>query len=184
MIQLKKMPGRPGRGGPPEGTGGCRDRRHPPIRQLPLRRLEGGVADPPDGSLPPVQPRVRRQHGGRSAVLLSPAGPAGRARALLYYEGDNDIPMGYTPGEVWELTRRVLSWARTDAGGRLPVVLLGLKHAPAWPLSVLSRTSITLGSAPPPRRTRIPSMSTRPPSSRMRRECEDGALQRRPAASE
>lgn len=98
--------------------------------------------------------------------LVRPAAP----RALLYYEGDNDIPMGYTPGEVWELTRRVLSWARTDAGGRLPVVLLGLKHAPARPLSVLSRTSTTLGSAPPPRRTRIPSMSTRPPSSRMRRD--------------
>lgn len=59
--------------------------------------------------------------------LVRPAAP----RALLYYEGDNDIPMGYTPGEVWELTRRVLTWARTDAGGRLPVVLLGLKHAPA-----------------------------------------------------
>ncbi len=40
--------------------------------------------------------------------LVRPAAP----RALLYYEGDNDIPMGYTPGEVWELTRRVLSWAR------------------------------------------------------------------------
>lgn len=59
--------------------------------------------------------------------LVRPAAP----RALLYYEGDNDIPLGYTPGEIWELTRRVLAWARYDAGGRLPVVLLGLKHAPA-----------------------------------------------------
>ena len=40
--------------------------------------------------------------------LVRPAAP----RALLYYEGDNDIPMGYTPGRSGELTRRVLSWAR------------------------------------------------------------------------
>ena len=95
--------------------------------------------------------------------LVRPAAP----RALLYYEGDNDIPMGYTPGEVWELTRRVLSWARTDV---CRWSSSGSSMRRPGPLSVLSRTSTTLGSAPPPRRTRIPSMSTRPPSSRMRRD--------------
>ena len=59
--------------------------------------------------------------------LVRPVAP----RALLYYEGDNDLALGYTPSEVWELSKRVLAWARHDAPGRLPIVLLGLKHAPA-----------------------------------------------------
>lgn len=99
------------------------------------------------------------------------AGPAGRAPGAALLRGRQRHPYGLhaggglgtdPPGALLGPDRR----GRTSAGGPSS----GSSMRRPGPLSVLSRTSTTLGSAPPPRRTRIPSMSTRPPSSRMRRD--------------
>lgn len=63
-------------------------------------------------------PAVNRGFGGSTAEhalyfydrLVRPLKP----RALVWYEGDNDMPCGYSPEEAFFLSERVFAWTRKD----------------------------------------------------------------------
>ena len=53
-----------------------------------------------------------------------------RPSILVYYEGDNDLGLGYSPDEVIELTHRLFEWARHDLPG-IRFVVIPVKDYPA-----------------------------------------------------
>ncbi|MDD3244057.1 MAG: GDSL-type esterase/lipase family protein [Eubacteriales bacterium] len=59
-------------------------------------------------------------------TLVKPYNP----RALVWYEGDNDMCCGYAPADAAALSQRVFEWARTDFPG-LPIVIIPTKDCPA-----------------------------------------------------
>jgi lysophospholipase L1-like esterase len=62
--------------------------------------------------------------------LVLPARPA----ILVYYEGDNDLSLDYTPNQVLELTHRLFEWARRDLPG-IRFVIIPVKDYPAQTVS-------------------------------------------------
>ncbi len=60
------------------------------------------------------------------ARLVLPVKPS----ILVYYEGDNDLSLGYAPAEVVELSHRLFEWARRDLPG-LRIVIIPVKESPA-----------------------------------------------------
>lgn len=58
--------------------------------------------------------------------LVLPAKPS----VLVYYEGDNDLCLGYTPAQIIELTHRLFEWARCDLPG-IRFVIIPVKDYPA-----------------------------------------------------
>jgi lysophospholipase L1-like esterase len=76
---------------------------------------------------------VNRGFGGSTAEqalyyydrMIKPLKP----RALVWYEGDNDICCGYTPEESFALSERVFAWARKDMPG-IKIYLLPVKSCP------------------------------------------------------
>jgi len=51
-------------------------------------------------------------------------------RAFVWYEGDNDIKQGYTPGEAFALSLRVFAWLRKDFPA-CRIFLLSTKYCPS-----------------------------------------------------
>ena len=66
-----------------------------------------------------------------------------RPSILVYYEGDNDLGLGYTAAEVLELTHRLFEWARQDLPGIrfliIPVKDYPAQDAPKEQLAALNR---------------------------------------------
>ncbi|MDD4796200.1 MAG: GDSL-type esterase/lipase family protein [Eubacteriales bacterium] len=58
-------------------------------------------------------------------TLVRPYAP----RALVWYEGDNDMCCGYAPDTAADLSCRVFQWAQTDFPG-LPIIIIPVKHSP------------------------------------------------------
>lgn len=77
---------------------------------------------------------VNRGFGGSTAEqalyyynrMVRPLAP----RAMVWYEGDNDICAGYTPEEAFALSERVFAWARKDMPG-IKIYLLPVKSCPS-----------------------------------------------------
>jgi len=53
-----------------------------------------------------------------------------RPSILVYYEGDNDLGLGYTAAEVLELTHRLFEWSRHDLPG-IRFLIIPVKDYPA-----------------------------------------------------
>ncbi|MHB1355204.1 MAG: GDSL-type esterase/lipase family protein [Anaerolineae bacterium] len=53
-----------------------------------------------------------------------------RPSVLVYYEGDNDLCLGYTPLQILELTHRLFEWTRRDLPG-IHFVIIPVKDYPA-----------------------------------------------------
>ncbi len=51
-------------------------------------------------------------------------------KALVWYEGDNDIACGYTPEETFFLTERLFSWVKKDIPG-ISIYILPPKNCPS-----------------------------------------------------
>jgi len=66
-----------------------------------------------------------------------------RPSILVYYEGDNDLGLGYTAAEVLELTHRLFEWSRQDLAGIrfliIPVKDYPAQDAPKEQLAALNR---------------------------------------------
>ena len=66
-----------------------------------------------------------------------------RPSILVYYEGDNDLGLGYTAAEVLELTHRLFEWSRQDLPGIrfliIPVKDYPAQDAPKEQLAALNR---------------------------------------------
>lgn len=79
-------------------------------------------------------PAVNRGFGGSTAeqalyyydAAVKPLKP----RALVWYEGDNDLPCGYSPEETFFLTERVFEWVRKDFTD-IKIFILPTKICPA-----------------------------------------------------
>jgi lysophospholipase L1-like esterase len=79
-------------------------------------------------------PAVNRGFGGSTAEqalyyynrVIKPLEP----RALVWYEGDNDISAGYTPEEAFLISERVFAWALKDFPG-IKLYLLPPKSCPS-----------------------------------------------------
>lgn len=69
--------------------------------------------------------------GGSTAIeaehyydkLIKPHNP----RAIVYYEGDNDLPTGFSCEEVIDISKRILNKIRSDFGN-IPVFVVSVKH--------------------------------------------------------
>ncbi len=77
---------------------------------------------------------VNRGFGGSTAEqalyyycrVIRPLAP----RALVWYEGDNDICAGYSPEEIFLLSERVFAWAAKDFPG-IAIYILPPKSCPS-----------------------------------------------------
>lgn len=56
--------------------------------------------------------------------LVRPYAP----KALVWYEGDNDMPCGYSSDEAAAISTRVFQWARADFPA-IPIVIVPAKHS-------------------------------------------------------
>lgn len=59
-------------------------------------------------------------------LLVRPFKPS----AIVYYEGDNDLAVRYTPSQILERMAQFFKWARTDFP-EIPLYIVMVKHSPS-----------------------------------------------------